>query len=90
MPVRSSANKDWWTWRGVKPAITCAGSPVTRPGQTCSYPAVQVNWGERRGFVLLRLINMSLCHWMDRTEEMDLSPGSRSVMIESVGIFNQQ
>ena len=42
---------------------------------------------ERQSFVLLRLINMSLCHWMDRTEEMDLSPGSRSVMIESVGIL---
>ena len=27
------------------------------------------------------------CHRMDRTEEMDLSPGSRSVMIESVGIL---
>ena len=56
---------------------------VTGPGQTCFYPAVQVDWS----FVLLRLINMSLCHWMDRTEEMDLSPGSRSVMIESVGIL---
>ena len=64
-------------------------SRVTWPGQTCFYQAVQVDWRERerQSFVLLRLINMSLCHWMDRTEEMDLSPGSRSVMIESVGIL---
>ena len=59
--------------------------PDYRGNQTCFYSAVQGT--VRQGCVLLRLINMSLCHWMARTSEIDVSTGSRSSMIESVGIL---